>query len=464
MPPAGRLRAMRTPAPFSLSLLLLCALLAGCAMPGTDTTPAPPTAGRQEAALAPCVAETPREPAPEWQGERPRVRLDTTKGSLVLALDAEAAPVTTENFLNLTASGLYDGVKFHRLVHGFVLQGGDPYSKDDDPGNDGLGGTAAPIPDEFHPSLRHDRAGVLSMANSGPDTGSSQFFLTLAPASHLDDRHAVFGHVTEGLDVLAALGETPVDEHDRPREELVILDATVLAPEPFEPEHALAVHPVVAEKRTAGGHEATFAVILTNNGTVRDAPALRASAPEGWRCAVEERPVVPAGGSRVVLLSLTPPTAAEGRVRIELEAGSAWRDVPVARSNVTVDVAGLGAKVLDGDTVSVDYATLLRDGRLFGTSMPDVAGDPRVPKLESVGGFVELDPRPLGFTVGPACMENDPADCVLRGFDRLARGAFVGETVAAILEPEEAWETGNVYENPVVQRDVVLEMRIVRKG
>lgn len=456
----GRPRAMRTPPPPSFSLLLLCALLAGCTLPGSAPTPAPPPG---EAALAACIHEphVERRPSEAWRAEKPRVRLDTAKGAIVVELEREAAPATVENFLNLTRAGFYDGTRFHRLVPGFILQGGDPLTKDTDPANDGLGGSQ-PIQDEFNPTLRHDEAGLLSMANSGPETGSSQFFLTLGPAKHLDDRHAVFGRVVEGRDVLDALAATPVDAASRPQEPLTLTEARVVEPATFDEEHALALHPVMAEKLTAGGHDATFALVVTNHGTVRDAPTLRAMAPEGWRCSVDERPVIAAGASRVVLLTLRPPTEAEGPARIELDAQSAWNEGPTARANVTVEVGALGRKVVDGDRVAVDYATLLRDGRLFGTDMASVAENPAQPRLETLGGFAGTDAGPLVFTLGPSCDANEPRDCVLPGFERLARHAFVGETVAGVLKPEEAWETGDPYENPIVQREVVLEMRILR--
>jgi len=124
----------------------------------------------------------------------------TEKGDIVVDLFADRAPRTVENFVNLARAGFYDGTTFHRVIGGFMAQGGDPTGT-------GTGGPGYQFADEFHPTLRHDSAGVLSMANAGPGTNGSQFFLTYGPTPHLDDRHSVFGRVTSGMDVLQSLRE-----------------------------------------------------------------------------------------------------------------------------------------------------------------------------------------------------------------------------------------------------------------
>lgn len=132
-----------------------------------------------------------------------QVTLKTNKGDIVLELYPDKAPVTVANFLDLVDSGYYDGIAFHRVIENFMAQFGDPLTKQ--PGQEALWGTGGPgytIPDEFDPSLRHDKAGVLSMANRGPNTGGSQLFITYEPTPWLDDKHAVFGQVTSGMDVV----------------------------------------------------------------------------------------------------------------------------------------------------------------------------------------------------------------------------------------------------------------------
>jgi peptidyl-prolyl cis-trans isomerase B (cyclophilin B) len=122
----------------------------------------------------------------------------TDKGDIRLELYPEQAPVTVASFVNLAERGYYNGVKFHRVVPGFVIQGGDPTGT-------GRGGPGYRFEDEFDKSRRHSSAGILSMANSGPRTNGSQFFITLAATPHLDDRHSVFGKVVSGLEVVEAI-------------------------------------------------------------------------------------------------------------------------------------------------------------------------------------------------------------------------------------------------------------------
>jgi len=139
----------------------------------------------------------------------------TSLGDFQVELFEGRAPATTKNFIDLVEKGYYDGIVFHRVVAGFMLQGGCP------DGN-GRGGPGYTIPDEFHDELTHDSEGVLSMANSGPNTGGSQFFVTLAATAWLDGKHAVFAKVTEGIETVHTIGATPTGPGDRPLEPVVI--------------------------------------------------------------------------------------------------------------------------------------------------------------------------------------------------------------------------------------------------
>ncbi len=140
---------------------------------------------------------------------------DTSMGDFAVELLEDKAPQTTANFIRLAQDGFYDGLTFHRVIDGFMIQGGDP-------GGDGTGGPGYTIKDEFGPGLRHDSPGILSMANAGPDTGGSQFFITVAPAPWLDGKHAIFGKVSSGYNVVEMISRTPVDARDRPLEPVVI--------------------------------------------------------------------------------------------------------------------------------------------------------------------------------------------------------------------------------------------------
>ena len=126
--------------------------------------------------------------------------LVTEKGTVRIRLFAEQAPETVNNFVFLAREGYFDGTTFHRVIEGFMAQGGDPTGT-------GTGGPGYSIRDEFHPNLRHDKPGILSMANRGPNTGGSQFFITHAATPWLDDRHTIFGEVVEGMEVVNALRE-----------------------------------------------------------------------------------------------------------------------------------------------------------------------------------------------------------------------------------------------------------------
>ena len=147
-----------------------------------------------------------------------RVRLETNMGTIVIALDPQM-PITAGNFETLAKKGYYDGVIFHRVIAGFMLQGGDPTGT-------GRGGPGYVIKDEFTANNRNDR-GTISMANAGPDTGGSQFFINLAGNNFLDGKHPVFGKVVEGMDIVDKIGTTKTDPGDRPISPVKILRATV---------------------------------------------------------------------------------------------------------------------------------------------------------------------------------------------------------------------------------------------
>lgn len=174
--------------------------------------------------------------------DNPTATISTTLGDITVELFESRAPRTVENFIGLASGAddyertevapgagawndpetgekrvdpLYDGVPFHRIIDGFMIQGGDPTGT-------GRGGPGYQFDDEFHDELTHDGAGILSMANSGPDTNGSQFFITLDSQPHLDGRHAVFGQVIDGMDVVEEIGSVPTGRNDEPRDDIEI--------------------------------------------------------------------------------------------------------------------------------------------------------------------------------------------------------------------------------------------------
>jgi len=166
----------------------------------------------------------------------PRATLRTSMGKVVIDLYGDRAPRTVENFIGLATGStewidpqtgeavdgesMYTDVPFHRVIEGFMIQTGDPTGT-------GRGGPGYQFDDEFHEDLRHDGPGVVSMANSGPDTNGSQFFITLTETPHLDDVHSVFGGVTEGMDVVREIGSVETDGNDRPVEPVVLESVSV---------------------------------------------------------------------------------------------------------------------------------------------------------------------------------------------------------------------------------------------
>ncbi len=159
----------------------------------------------------------------------------TSEGNFTVRLFDQEAPETVENFVGLAegtkewmdprtnkkvTQPYYDGVIVHRVIEGFMIQSGDPLGQ-------GIGGPGYTFKDEFHPKLRHNKAGILSMANRGPNTNGGQFFITLGPTPHLDDRHSVFGEVVDGMDVIRKIGSTPTAAQDRPVKDIVIRTITI---------------------------------------------------------------------------------------------------------------------------------------------------------------------------------------------------------------------------------------------
>lgn len=149
--------------------------------------------------------------------------IKTSLGDIRVQLFADKAPKTVENFASLSKKGFYNGLIFHRVIPRFMIQTGDPTGT-------GRGGPGYQFKDEFHPDLSHNQPGILSMANAGPDTNGSQFFITEAATPWLDRKHSVFGKVTEGLDVVAKICSVPRSAQDKPLEPVKMISVTVEEP------------------------------------------------------------------------------------------------------------------------------------------------------------------------------------------------------------------------------------------
>lgn len=200
-------------------------------------------AGCTEGPIPPPVTPTTLSPATPPAVEPPRdqlVVLETSAGVVVLDIYLDLTPLTGRNFLDLSAGGTYDGTRFHRVIGpekmppaGFMIQGGDPLTADTDNSDRwGQGGSNQTVPDEFPRTangslaLPFDEAGLLAMANSGANTSSSQFFITLQPTPWLDGKHTVFGRVIAGMDVVRSIATVPTDAADRPLADVFLYRAT----------------------------------------------------------------------------------------------------------------------------------------------------------------------------------------------------------------------------------------------
>ena len=175
-----------------LGLLLVFVLFSGCTQTGNVTASSQSLFTPEEKSMS-----------------NPIVVFETNQGTFKAELFKDKAPLTAQNFIDLTNKGFYNGLKFHRVIADFMLQGGDP-------NGNGTGGPGYKIKDEFGPGLKHSSPGILSMANSGPNSGGSQFFVTLVPTPWLDGKHAIFGKVISGMDVVEKIGALPTSPNDAP--------------------------------------------------------------------------------------------------------------------------------------------------------------------------------------------------------------------------------------------------------
>ena len=150
-----------------------------------------------------------------------KIKIETTAGDIYADLNAKEAPKTVDNFVTLAKKGFYDGIIFHRVIPDFMIQTGDPTGT-------GMGGPGYKFNDEFSPNLKHDKPGVLSMANAGPNTNGSQFFITEAATPWLDKRHSIFGQVTKGQNVVSAIARAPRNSQDRPTSTIAMKKVSVL--------------------------------------------------------------------------------------------------------------------------------------------------------------------------------------------------------------------------------------------
>ena len=194
-------------------------LAAGCTQQPARTVPADAYSGTVSGTPVGTTTAVPQVAATVSTDAWKQVRLATNMGNITIALDP-AMPHTAGNFETLVQKGFYNGVIFHRVMDGFMIQGGDPTGT-------GRGGPGYTIPDEFTSTNRNNR-GTVAMANAGPNTGGSQFFINLVDNNYLDTKHPVFGKVIDGMDVVDRIGKVPTDTNNRPLQNVTILRAEMV--------------------------------------------------------------------------------------------------------------------------------------------------------------------------------------------------------------------------------------------
>ncbi len=385
---------MRLFGPTTVSLLFVFSgLLAGCLGGGAET-------GYRS--LASC--DVPQADADlagllETYGATPRVVVTTNHGDFTLELFVSKVPITAGNFLDLASDGFYDNVKFHRVIgpdesppNGFMIQGGDPNTKDQPKSTWGQGGPGYEIEDEFHAELLHEGEGVLSMANSGPNTGGSQFFVTLDATSHLNHKHAVFGRVATGMSVVRAIGEVATDDRDRPVDPVVIESMTVEKDETSVDAQTSTLTTLRDTVEAAPGRTANFVVFAQADD--HPVPDASLTIDESADVAVRDGTTIedcfqefalPAGQRFAVIVAFDVPTSAsegdEFTIPLRLTGPSTPGELSLT---VRTAAASDGEAASSGETVDLNYAGFNIYGQLFDTSVFEIADDQSIPKFTPV--------------------------------------------------------------------------------
>ncbi|MGB0652522.1 MAG: peptidylprolyl isomerase [Thermoplasmatota archaeon] len=390
---------------------------------------------------------------------QPVVVLETNLGTMEAEICEDLVPITAGNFLAHVRNGFYDGTKFHRIITDFMMQGGDPNSKDDDPSDDGRGGVAADgspsIRDEFHPRLHHFGEGVFSMANAGPNTGSSQFFITYKATPHLDGKHAIFGMLTKGFDVLDYIHETAGSVSGTPERTVVLEKAWVKEAEGDDaPTDFLFWSPRDHIDVATNGGTARFLLVLNSQvARTLEAGNVTVEAPNGVDVVLEERAAqmnLRAGGGAVLFLDATVGRGGGDPLTISVTASFGGKTVQL---DLTMARSGdIGPRIVEqGDRVTADYIGLLTSGLLFDTS------------VEEVAKFV--DGNNLGyktFNLRPAYspFQFTPGSGVIQGFTDLAIGTLEGAAAADRIPPADAYGTTASQQNPLGGKTLIFDLHV----
>lgn len=429
-----------------LGAILVTTALAGCF---SDAS-----ADLAENPVAPCGQLETSFDVEAAQAYDPRVRFETSNGTVTLVVFLEQAPVTAGNFLDLVRQDTYDGTRFHLLRPGVFVQGGDPRSANEDRRLWGTGGPGYTIPDEFHQFLRYDQAGTVGMAVSQPNSGGSQFVISLRPLPGLTDHSAVFGRVTSGLSTVEEISRTPTDSQNRPRFHAKLHEATILPPErnPSNATVELSSYGFDCEQAAEPGGTAEFLIAARNTGYRVMNGTFEAQTPAGnWSVDIRNTQTIalPSGQTVSYILDVDVPDDAEpGAHTLNVTFADRESDAATTRE-LTVNVGALGASPKRGETATLRYVGVLEDGRPFDTTIPVYPEATSLTWFKSSPEHLE----PLRITLGESPL--------ITGMTKLANRAKVGQSVVGAVSPNEGYGTNQWGDNDLGGRLLIFQLELL---
>lgn len=434
--------------PLLLGAVLLTTGLAGC-MTGSSQELVPNP-------VEPCGRLDPSFQVDE--GYNPRVQFQTSNGTFTIVTYLEQVPVTAGNFLDLVRSDFYDGTRFHRLVPPAFIQGGDPRSSQPNKRLWGTGGPGYSIPDEFHMFLRHDEAGMVSMAQAKPNSAGSQFLITLKPLPSLNDRNAIFGEVVQGMQTVREIAQTPTDSQGRPEFEAKLHDARILPPtkDPRKAGVHLTAYGYDCVQATEPGEKAEFLLAVRNtgqrvlNGTWEaDLDEL----PGNWSADIRNTNTVaiPSGQTIGYVFDVNVSEEATSGSSYSFNVTFADKDSnETITRELTVNVGPLGAEPKRGDTVAIRYVGILEDGRPFDTTVPAYT------QADTLRWFKPppSNTTPIKVTFGQSGL--------IEGMSSMIDRARYGESVVEAVSPSKAYGANSFGKSNLGGRLLLFQIDVLR--
>lgn len=434
--------------PFLLGMLMVTVGLVGCITTGS-------------------LAENPTSPCGELEDGfdleeaepfNPRVEMSTSKGTIELVVYQAQVPFTAGTFLTFVDEERYNETRFHQIRDSFI-QGGDPNSRaDHSPQLWGSGGQAE-MPNEFHQFLRHDEAGVMSIAAPQPHMGGSQFIITLQPLPGLNDRHDVFARITDGMDILREIAEVETDEHNRPVEnaKLHSVDRLPAEKSPEEGNVELSAYGFDCEQAAEPNGTAEFLIAVRNTGTIPMDGTFEADLPDpAWSAEVRDTDsvILASGQTRALPVDIHVPEDAEhGTYTIDASFQDGNGDATTSQP-LTVNVGPLGSPVEAGDTVSIEYVGMLQDARPFDTTQPAYVDEPSLTWFQEPEWFnAPEDLAPVPVDVGSSGL--------IPGLDDLLERAQHGQSVTALIPPHEAYGTDDWGDHNLGGRTLAFQLHVL---